>query len=334
MRADRLLSILLLLQSRGRMTAAQLAARLEVSERTIYRDLDALSAAGVPVYAERGPNGGCALVEGYRTTLTGLSEQEIHSLFISASEGPLGDLGLDDVLQAAVLKLLAALPSAQRLDAERVRQCFMLDAAGWFRAEEPVPHLPTLQTAVWQDLLADLVYVRRDGSVGARRIAPYGLVAKASIWYLVAATDEGMRTYRVSRVREVTLTGQHFTRPGDFDLGAYWRAWCAAFEASLWHYRVVLRFAPEIVPVLPQTFGEGIFRLAEQAIPDEEGWIALPITFDTFESARSMVLGFGSLVEVIEPGELRAGVIEAAARIVAFYETRESERAGQASAAF
>ncbi len=325
MRADRLLSILLMLQSHGRLTAGQLAERLEVSERTIYRDLDALSTAGVPVYAERGPNGGCALAEGYRTSLTGLSEQEIHSLFISASEGPLGDLGLDGVLQAAVLKLLAALPSAHRSDAERVRQRFMLDPAGWFRAEEPVPHLPALQTAVWQDLRVDLVYIRRDGSMGTRRAAPYGLVAKASIWYLVAATDEGMRTYRVSRIREVRLTDEHFTRPDDFDLGAYWRAWCSAFEASLWHYPAVLRFSPEIVPVLPQTFGEGIFRQIESAIPDEDGWITLPITFDTYESARGMVLGFGSLVEVVEPDELRAGVIEVAARIVAAYAARDKE---------
>lgn len=334
MRADRLLSILLLLQSRGRMTAGQLAERLEVSERTIYRDLDALSAAGVPVYAERGPNGGCALAEGYRTSLTGLSEQEIHSLFISASEGPLGDLGLDGVLQAAVLKLLAALPSAHRPDAERIRQRIMLDPAGWFRAEELVPHLPTLQTAVWQDLWVDLVYLRRDSSMGTRRVAPYGLVAKASIWYLVASTEEGMRTFRVSRIREVMLTDEHFARPADFDLSAYWRAWCSAFEASLWHYQSVLRFAPQIVPVLPQTFGEGIFRQIENAISDEDGWITLPITFDNYESARSMVLGFGSLVEVIEPDELRTGVIDVAARILTFYEARDREREDQASAAF
>src|SRR5690606_27871578 len=154
-----------------------------VSERTIYRDLDALSAAGVPVYAERGPNGGCSLVEGYRPTLTGLDEQEIRGLFITASQGPPADLGLAARLRRAVLKLLAALPAARRFDAERARQRIMLDAAGWFRTEEPVPHLGTLQAAVWQDLRLDIVYRRPDGGVSQRRVDPYGLVAKASIWY-------------------------------------------------------------------------------------------------------------------------------------------------------
>ncbi len=334
MRADRLLSILLLLQAHGRLTAAQLAARLEVSERTIYRDLDALSAAGVPVYAERGPNGGCSLVEGYRTTLTGLDEQEIRGLFITASQGPLADLGLDAGLHRAVLKLLAALPAARRFDAERARQRILLDAAGWFRTEEPVPHLGTLQAAVWQDLRLDIVYRRPDGGVSQRRVDPYGLVAKASIWYLVAATEDGMRTYRVSRLQDATLTDETFDRPADFDLPSYWEAWCAEFEASLWRYETVLRFSPELLDVLPGHSVENLRARLEQAAPGETGWRTLSLTFDSLETARSTVLGWGPWVEVLAPEELRASVIEAAGRITALYAAREAERLPQPSADF
>jgi predicted DNA-binding transcriptional regulator YafY len=252
MRADRLLSILLLLQTRDRMTARELSDTLNVSERTIYRDLDALNAAGIPVYTERGPGGGCALVEGYRTNLTGLTEAEVRSLFVPGVPGPLADLGLGQVLEEALLKLLVALPSMHRHDAERVRQRFMLDAAGWFQPEEPVPHLHTLQEAVWQDRKMTMVYRRGDGTQTERTVEPYGLVAKASIWYMVAAVEEQIRVYRVSRVQAATLCEERFERPLTFDLAAYWADWCAEFESSRARLPVTLRAAPELVPILPQ----------------------------------------------------------------------------------
>ncbi len=207
MRADRLLSILLLLQTRGRITAGRLAEMLEVSERTIYRDLDALSAAGIPVYAERGPGGGCALTDGYRTNLTGLTETEIRTLFVPGVHGPLADLGLGRVLEDALLKLMAALPSVHRHDAQRVRQRLLLDAAGWFRGEEPVPYLHTVQEAIWQDRALMLTYRRPDGVNTERLVDPYGLVAKASIWYLVALDRAAaeMRVFRVSRITEAAV---------------------------------------------------------------------------------------------------------------------------------
>lgn len=322
MRADRLLSLLMLLQTRGRMTAQSLAQQLEVSERTVYRDLDALSAAGVPVYAHRGPGGGCALLDSYRTNLTGLTEEEVRALFMLSIPSPLADLGVSQELKAALLKLSASLPATQRRDAEHVRQRFHLDASGWFQPEEPVPHLPTIQAAVWGDRQLWMRYRRGDGAERERIVAPYGLVAKASVWYLVAAVEEQVRIYRVSRVQEAALVEESFERPDDFDLATFWTAWCAEFESSRPRYPVTLRVAPEFVPVLPQILGEGVRAQIHAAGPaDDEGWITLSLTFETLGIARSRVLGFGTMVEVLEPHELRASVLDLARRIVAFYAT-------------
>jgi predicted DNA-binding transcriptional regulator YafY len=319
-RADRLLSLLMLLQARGRLTARQLAGELEVSERTIYRDLDALSAAGVPVYAERGPGGGCALLDNYRTTLTGLTEEEVHALFMLSIPGPLADLGVSQELKAALLKLSAALPAAYRQDAERVRQRIHLDATGWFQPEEPVPHLGTIQEGVWGDCKLQLAYRRGDGTQVERVVEPYGLVAKAGVWYLVRAHDGRIGVYRVSRVQAARLTEERFERPEGFDLATFWAESCAEFEASRPVYPVTLRIAPELVPCLPQVFGEGVHALVEGAgPPDAKGWITLSLTFEHLPAARTRVLGMGTEVEVLEPRELRDSVIDFATRIAAFY---------------
>ena len=187
MRADRLIALALLLQARGRMTAPELAARLEVSVRTIYRDLDALSAAGVPVYADRGTGGGISLPDGYRLDLTALNREEASALFLSTLPRPLADLGAGQVLEAALRKLSAALPPAARSEAARLRERLHLDPAEWWQTHEPVPHLRAIQEAVWHDRRLRLTYRRRDGSSASRLVDPYGLVAKASVWYLVAA---------------------------------------------------------------------------------------------------------------------------------------------------
>jgi predicted DNA-binding transcriptional regulator YafY len=323
MRAERLLSIVLLLQTRGRMTAGELADTLAVSERTIYRDLDALDSAGIPVYTERGPGGGCMLVEGYRTSLTGLTETEVRTLFMSSVPGPLADLGLSQALDDALLKLLAALPSTYRSHAERVRQRILLDAAGWFQPQEPVPHLNTLQEAVWEDRLIRITYRKGDSQHVERTLAAYGLVAKASIWYLIGAVDEQIRVYRVSRIQAASLCDEFFERPDDFDLPAIWAEQCATFEASRPQYSVTLRLATELLPVLPHIFGEGIHILIEQAgPPDNSGWLTLTLIFETLEAARTTVLGFGALAEVLDPPELRQNVIDMARRIVVFYEAK------------
>ncbi len=323
MRADRLLSLLLLLQTRGRLPARELAGLLEVSERTIYRDLDALSAAGIPVYAERGPGGGCALVDSYRTSLTGLTEAEASALFAMSIPGPLADLGMGKALQGAWLKLGATLSAGQRRDAEHVRQRIHLDAAGWFQPEEPVPHLRVIQEAVWQDRRLRLAYRRADGARRERLVDPYGLVAKASIWYLVAGAGGEIRVYRVSRVLAATLTDEPFERPPGFDLAAYWAAWSAEFEASRPKYAATLRVSPEAIPILPLMLGEGVHALLARAgSPDGEGWIRLSLTFDSLEGARSLALGLGTMVEALAPAELRASVAEWAERTAAFYRGR------------
>ncbi len=218
MRADRLLSIVLLLQRYHHLTAKSLSDSLGVTERTIYRDIDALSGAGVPVYANGGPGGGYALLDSYRTTLTGLNEEEIQALFMLTIPGPISDLGVSQQLKAAILKLTSSFLDNHHEQIDHLRQRLHLDAASWFQTDESVPYLKVIQEAVWQDNQLILSYRRRNGEVSERTISPYGLVAKASIWYLVAATDRGMRVYRVSRIESVQVTQTHFIRPQDFDL--------------------------------------------------------------------------------------------------------------------
>jgi predicted DNA-binding transcriptional regulator YafY len=320
MRADRLLILLLLLQTNGRVTAQTLAKRLEVSERTIYRDLEALSLAGVPVYAERGPGGGWKLLEDYRTNLTRLTETEVNTLFMSGIAGPIADLGLGKAGEDALLKLLAALPTVYRRNAERARQRIHLDAAGWFHREEEVPYLQVVQEAVWNDRRLRLTYQRGDLDLVERFVDPYGLVAKASIWYLVAASSGEMRVYRVSRIQAVEMTEEGFDRPADFVLRAFWAQWSAEFEMSLWRYPVTLRVAPDAVPILTHVLGDWVQALVKQADPpDTEGWITLSLLFEGLPEARSRLLGLGTMIEVLEPQELRDSLAEFAARIANFY---------------
>lgn len=319
MRADRLLSLMLLLQARGRMTAQDLAARLEVSERTVYRDISALGMAGIPVYAERGPGGGCGLLDGFRTNLNGLSEAEVQTLLVSGVPAPLRDLGLAPALEAALLKLLAALPTQRRGEAERLRQRIHVDAAGWGRSGEAVPHLRVLQEAAWQDRRLRMQYAH-DHEVSERVVEPLGLVAKASIWYLVARSEGDRRVFRVSRVMAAEPLEETFARPEDFDLAAYWTESCARFEASWARYPVTLRVAPELLPFLPMILGDSVRPALEQAgPPDGAGWVAVSLMFESPEVARTRVLGLGTQAEVLAPAELRESVMAWAADVARFY---------------
>ncbi len=319
MRADRLLSMLMLLQTRGRMTADDLAEELEVSSRTIYRDLDALSLAGVPVYADRGPSGGISLLDDYRTNLTGLTQNEVRSLFMFTVPGLFADLQVDKTQEAATLKLLASLPSPFRQDAELARQRIHLDPAAWFQPPEATPHLSTLQDAVWQNKRLRLVYRRADGVWVKRMADPYALVAKTSVWYLVAGVMRGVFTYRVSRIQEAEPTGTIFERPPDFDLPTYWAGWCAQFEANHDQYLVTLRVPPQGILRLAQVFGEGIHALIEQTSPDDDGCCTLALTFESPTDACQKLLGLGTIIEVLEPQELRAQMLDSAQQLAAFY---------------
>src|SRR5690242_13881866 len=319
MRADRLLSLLLLLQTRGRMTAQELAERLEVSERTVYRDLAALGMAGVPVYAERGPGGGCMLMDGYRTDLTGLTEAEVRTLFMAGAPALLKDLGLGPALEAALLKLLAALPATFRQNVERARQRIHIDALGWSKWEEAVPHLATVQEAVLRDRRLRIVYRPPDGEAGARVVDPLGLVAKTTVWYLVARRDGEMRVYRISRMQAAEVLDEPCERPEGFDLAAYWREWSEAFAASRPKYPVRVYVPAQHLAGLQQMLGDWIAEMIAQAPAEADGGVTLALTYDSFEEARTRMLGLGTQVEVLEPAELRESVAAYAREIAAFY---------------
>jgi predicted DNA-binding transcriptional regulator YafY len=315
MRADRLLSILSHLQVQRRITARELAGRLEVSERTIHRDMEALGAAGIPVMAERGLGGGWSLLESYQTNLTSLNAAEIQSLFLTKPALPLADLGLAQAADGALVKLLAALPAMQRRSAEYIRQRIHIDTGGWHRSEEAVPLLPALQEAIWQERQLALTYGREDGAV-ERLVDPLGLVAKGSIWYLVAGVAGAIRTYRVSRIQAARVTATPCARPADFDLAAHWQQAAAAFIAQLPQYPTVLRVAPSALPRLRVA---RYARLGVAGPPDAEGWVRIDVQFETPHEAGEYVLGLGAQVEVLEPPELREAVIRQAAAVVAFY---------------
>jgi predicted DNA-binding transcriptional regulator YafY len=321
MRADRLLSILLLLQVHRRLTAAELAARLGVSERTVHRDMGALSASGIPVYAERGGNGGWRLTEEYQTKLTGLTQVEIQAAFLTQPARLLADLGLRQAADAASLKLLAALPSGQRGGAARVQQTILLDMAGWRQAVEAVPLLPTLHAAIWQGRRVRFAYERGDKTV-ERTADPLGLVAKGRLWYLVAAVGGEARTYRVSRIREVLPLDEAATRPPDFDLALFWEESSRGFVERLPRFEVVARVAPALLARLE--LGDRTPPFVPHGPPDAEGWVTVTLQLQTPDSACEYLLGLGMLAEVLEPRDLRARVAERAAAVAAWYLERDA----------
>lgn len=317
MRADRLLSALLLLQVHRRMTARELAKRLEVSERTIHRDMEALSGAGIPIYAERGTGGGWILQEGYHTNLTGLNEAEVQALLLSKPSRLLDDLGLHQAGEAALIKLLAALPSLSRRDAEYTRQRLHVDGAGWHQSEEAVPFLLTLQEAIWQERKLHLDYQRNDGVAVERLVDPLGLVAKGNLWYLVAAVEGDVRSYRVSRVQNARVIDEPCVRPQNFDLAAYWEQSTARFKAELPRYPAIVRVDPSIVSYMRHV-GRYV-NIERTEPPDEDGWVRVAILFEEEHTACEYVLSLGAQIEVVEPLALRERVIQSAESIVAFY---------------
>lgn len=324
MRADRLLSILLLLQVHRKLTAAQLARRLEVSPRTVHRDMEALSMAGVPVYAERGGAGGWVLPDSFRTEVTGLTDAEVQALFLSTPARLLADLGLEQAADGALVKVLAALPVLARRDAEFMRQRIHVDGAGWRGTQEAVPALATLQEALWLERCVRITYQRPsrhgDGETVQRDVDPLGLVAKGRLWYLVAGVGEDRRTYRVSRVQTVEILDQPSARPPDFDLAAAWTESSSAFVANLPRYHATIRIAPE---ALPNVWIPGSYaQVQAQSEPDADGWSTLQLLLQTEDEACRYVLGFGVQMEALEPPSLRRRVIESAAAITQFYQTR------------
>ena len=311
MRADRLLSILLLLQVHRRVTARDLAKRLEVSERTILRDMEALSGSGVPVTAERGAGGGWSLLDNYQTKLTGLSAAEIQSLFVARQPRLMADLGLQHEAEAALIKLQASLPAGTREQADFARERILIDARGWRDSAESLSCLPVLLDAVWRGRRVRFLYSRVLGEATERAGDPLGLVAKGSVWYLVAIADGEPRTYRVSRISGAAILDQPVARPADFDLAAYWERSASEFREKLPRYYATFLASP---PVMRWVRYRG-WRL-EQETPEGDR-VRLRMRFDVEEEAVQFALSFGGEVEVIEPHELRAKVLAGAAAIAA-----------------
>jgi predicted DNA-binding transcriptional regulator YafY len=310
----------MLLQTLGRTTAEKLAAELEVSVRTVYRDLTALSTSGVPVYSERGPGGGVGLVEEYRTSLTGLTPDEVRALFMVSVPAPLAQLGVGQELKAAMLKLSASLPDSRRNDEVRARQRIHLDASWWFQADEAVPALQVIQQAVWNDRLVRMKFRTYFNRWVEQNVAPYGLVAKANVWYVVYAWERTLRAVRVSRVMSIEMTSETFTRPSDFDLPAFWKKWCAEFESQA-PFVAHVRVSPEIQGSLRYFLDDRFRNLpATNSKPDPDGWVTLDLPFESFETARTRLLGLGRAVEVLAPEPLRRSMVDFAEQVVALYQ--------------
>ena len=326
MRADRLLSLLLLLQARGKLTAEELAGELEVSVRTVYRDMEALSAAGVPVYADRGPGGGVALLDNYRTHLTGLHADEVRALFMAEMPAALTELGFGGELKTAMLKLLAALPGERQGEEQWVRQRVLLD---WERAGEDteaaestalIAHLRTIQAAVWADRRIRITY-RRESSFYRRQftrlVDPYGLVAWAGIWHLVCAADGRMRVYPVQELSAVTDAAEPFTRASGFDLPSFWRQWRQAQHAERGQFVVLAHVSPAMAAELPLHLDAA--RVEFTGSTDADGWQEVQLRFDGLGEARTKLLGLGAGVEVRTPAVLRLSMLDYAQQVVQLY---------------
>lgn len=305
-KASRLVALLLHLQHRGGATAAELADVLEVSVRTVYRDVAALQEAGVPLWTEAGPGGGVRLLDGWRTRLDGLTADEAGALFLAGAPGAVAELGLGTVLVAAQTKVLATLPPELRDRAGRVQQRFHLDAPQWFHHDEPLPHLPVVAAAVWEERRVDVRYRRADKEV-QRRLDPLGLVLKAGTWYLVARHRSDVRTYRVGRLREAVLRDERFQRPDGFDLAAWWAASSADFDRSMLRAQVRLRLSPRCLALLPRIVDQAAGRkaVAGAGPPDTDGWREVTVAVESPEVAAGQLLPLAGGVEALDPPELR-----------------------------
>ena len=313
MRADRLLSIILLLQTRGKMTAKTLAEELEVSRRTILRDINALSFAGVPVYSEGGHGGGVSLAEEYRTTLTGLNTLEVQSLFISRNNEALRDVGLGDAGERLLLKMLAALPNAQHSTVDHIRQRLMIDPTWWWHDSSISPFWEEIQQAVYEDRLIKAEYENIDGEIRERILAPYSLVCKSSVWYLLAERDGELRTYRVDRFHSVCLLDETFVRRPNFDLQTYWREHTQSTERFSSGYHCTLRIHPDRISLI-KTLMPGRWELTADA--ENKRWITVSLSMDSELQAKMLVFGLTGFVKVVEPGELKEAVAAQAREIL------------------
>lgn len=320
MRAARLIKMVLLLQSRPSMTAAELARELEVSARTVTRDAQALSEAGVPVYADRGRAGGYRLVGGYRTGLTGLARHEAEALFLSGLPSALREMGLDDAAAVARLKVSAALLPSLRDAPRTASQRFHLDAPGWYHDPATPELLPAVAEAVWDDRLVRARYRRTSGEV-ERELAPYGLVLKAGVWYLCARAGKDVRVYRIDRFTSVAVSETRFVRDEEFDLPGFWDDRAAQFARSILRTEVTVRLSEAGMRSLPHVVDRAAAdeALAGAPEPDAGGLRTVVLPVESEEVAYSQLLRLGSEVEVLAPAALRERFADTAERLRDLY---------------
>lgn len=335
MRAARLMSLVLLLQNRGRLTAEELAEELGVSVRTVYRDIDSLSGAGIPIYGDAGHGGGYQLLDGYRTRLTGLHADEAESLFLAGLPGAAADLGLGEVLTAAQLKLTAALPAPLRDRAGRIRERFHLDALGWYREQDSPSVLAPLADAVWNQRRIRVRYRRWvEPKEVERELDPYGLVLKAGVWYLVAAVDGAVRTYRVSSILRLDVGEDGFERPDGFDLAAHWQDYLTAYDTRRLRLQASLRIAPALLSALPDRLDSALVRAIEASAgpPDGDGWVTATAPLESVDLAVPTLMSLGANIEVLAPKELRRKIAETAAAVLDRYRPGDADGRAEAGA--
>ncbi|MET3699717.1 predicted DNA-binding transcriptional regulator YafY [Bacillus oleivorans] len=318
MRADRLVSILLLLQNKGKLTTKELANELEVTERTIHRDMEALSTAGIPIVADRGKAGGWRLMEQYRTNLTGLKVNELKSLFLTPSAQLLNDLGLTKDWDEARQKLLASVPSIFQKEAGHVWERIYVDTSTWRQSPQKVESFHTLQEAIWDEKKLQIQYERADGEMVERIVEPLGLVAKGSTWYLIASANGEIRNYRATRIITANLTGETFSRPERFKLAEYWQASTQQFIKALPKYEVDVEMSASIVPRIK--FTGKFVKILHAHSPTENGWIPANLCFETEQEACEFILGFGDQIRILSPKALRKTIYKMAKATVEMYE--------------
>lgn len=323
MRASRLLSLLMLLQTRGRQSAPALARAMQCSVRTVYRDIDQLSAAGVPVYGERGRSGGFQLREGWRTQLTGLTVPEARAIFMAGLPGPAAELGLGEAMASAQLKLLAALPADWQADARQVASRFHLDPTDWFRSATPSPHLQRVAEAVWLQQRLALRYESWRG-IAERTVEPLGLVLKAGAWYMAArrAGGDEPRVYRLAAIQSLEMLPHRFERPRDFDLPAWWAQATERFEAGVYRAEARLRVTEAGLKIV-QGFGPVVAEaaLASAAPCTSEGWVEITVPIESVAHAAREMLRLGTAGEVLAPAALRSALADTYRRLGDVYRT-------------
>jgi predicted DNA-binding transcriptional regulator YafY len=324
MRASRLVSLLLLLQTRGRMTAQQLADELEVSVRTIYRDVESLHEAGIPLYGDAGPAGGYQLLAGYRTRLTGLSANEAEAMFLAALPGPAAELGLGSVMAAAQLKVKAAMPPELADRSGRIQERFLLDAPGWYDDGDTSRFLPAVAEAVWNQHRIRVLYRRwTEPTEVERTLSPYGIVLKTGKWYSVAESAGRVNTFRVNQILELTaLDTEHFERPADFDLAAYWSQEVTEFRSRLIQGKAIIRLSPAGRRRLEEVMAADVVKAVDATAEDDcdrDGWIKATVPIESMTHAHGEFLKLGAGVEVVAPPELRDRIAETAAGLARMY---------------